>query len=210
MRGAAPVLPQGRKAPWRSTPGCASQDFAEATCRAGANAPRSRASTPTIALGLGSHGSAMPPAAISSGSGKYRNDGSTGQGSTTPGAISWGMRNTSVRGSRRRVSTAAMAELVVPRSTPIRNGVGGISHGSALADVQLQLPAICAVSRVAPELERPDLSDAALERHGDDPIVCRGGQARIGLERHLERTEFFEIVAPVLDDCPRRIALADR
>ena len=29
MRGAAAVLPQGRKAPWRSTPGCASQDFAD-------------------------------------------------------------------------------------------------------------------------------------------------------------------------------------
>ena len=100
MRGAVSVLPQGRKAPWRSTPGCASQDFAEATCRAGASAPRSRASTPTTALGPGSHGSAMPPAAISSGSGKYRNDGSTDRGSTTPGAISWGMRNTSVRKSR--------------------------------------------------------------------------------------------------------------
>src|SRR6202035_2544367 len=99
------------------------------------------------------------------------NDGSTGQGSTTPGAVSWGMRNTSARGLRRRVSTTATAELVVPRSTPIRNGVEGISCGSALADVQLQLPAMCAVRRVAPELERPDLSDPALERHGDDPLV---------------------------------------
>src|SRR5688500_15563961 len=120
------------------------------------------------------------------------------------------MRNTSTCGSRFRVSTAATAELVVPRSTPIRNGVRGISHGPALPDVQLQSPAMFAVACVAPKLERPDLSDAALEHYGYDPIVCRGGQARVGLQRHLERTEFFEIVAPVLDDCPRRIALADR
>ena len=70
IRGAEPVLPQGRKAACRSTPGWASHDFADATCRAGASAPRSRASTPTMASGLGSHGSAMPPPAISSGSGK--------------------------------------------------------------------------------------------------------------------------------------------
>src|SRR5262245_49044466 len=115
------------------------------------------------------------------------------------------MWNTSARGLRGRVSTAAPAELVVPRSRPIGNRVGSISRGSPLADVQLQLPAIVAVFRVAPELERSNLSDPALERHGDDPIVCRGGQVRVGLQRHLERTELFEVVAPVLDDCPRRI-----
>src|SRR6186997_994980 len=112
--------------------------------------------------------------------------------------MSCGTGNTSTRGLGRRVSTAATAELVVPRSTPIRNGVGAISCGSALADVQLQLPAMCAVSCVAPEFERSDLCHDALERHGDDPIVCGGGQARVGRQRHFERAEFFEVVAPVL------------
>src|SRR5262245_18393328 len=120
------------------------------------------------------------------------------------------MRNTSTRGLRLRVSTAATADLVVPRSTPIRNGVAGISRGLALADVQLEFPALNAVFRLAPELNCPDLGDPALERHRDDAIVCRRITAWVGIQRHLERTELFEIVAPVFDDRRRRIAFANR
>src|SRR5262252_2367572 len=119
------------------------------------------------------------------------------------------MRTTSTRGFRRCVSTAATAELVVPRSIPIRNGGGAMSRGSGLADVQLQLPAMCTVLRQTPELECPDFRDPALERYGDDTFVRRG-EARVGLQRYLEGTELFEIVPPVLNDRSRRIALADR
>src|SRR5262245_64880326 len=93
---------------------------------------------------------------------------------------------------------------------PIRNGVSGISRGSRLADVQLQLPAVGAGFLVAPELQRSDLGDTTLERHRDDAVAGPAGQRRRDFERHFERAQLLEIIAPVLDDGAWRIAFADR
>ena len=47
--------------------------------------------------------------------------------------------------------------------------LSGISRGSRLADVQLQLPTVVRrLVSVAPELQRSDLGHPALERHRDD------------------------------------------
>src|SRR5581483_598158 len=225
----------------RSTPGCASHDLADATCRAGATAPRSRASTPTTASGRGSQGRASAPASSSPGSPKYRNDGRIGRASTTNGSTSWGTEKISTpprsvprsrcgRGPL-RASTNAQAEFVVPRSMPIRKGDacctgGGFPmcqvamniraarndslHGVAagllsLPDVELELPLPPAVAFSAPELERADLGHAAFERHGD-----HGSFLAVDGQRHLERPELLELVAPVLDQRAGCIALADR
>src|SRR5262249_33814463 len=51
---------------------------------------------------------------------RYTNDGSCRRGATSPGATSCGTSNTRTRGSAACVSTYATAELVVPRSMPIR------------------------------------------------------------------------------------------
>src|SRR5689334_5410185 len=108
------------------------------------------------------------------------------------------MLKTSTRGWRRRVSTAATAVLVVPRSIPIRNRLSGISRGSRLADVQLQLPAVGTLFLVAPELEGSDLRDPALERNGHHIVGGPTAQRGISFERHLERAQLLEVVAPVL------------
>ena len=77
--------------------------------------------------------------------------------------------------------------------------------GLALPDVQLELPAVAAAARDAPQLERADLGDAALERHRD-----RASSFPATRQRHLERAQLLEVVAPVLDQRARRVALARR
>src|SRR5215468_1001856 len=52
------------------------------------------------------------------------NDGSWRRAATSPGATSCAISNTRTRGSAARVSTQATAELVVPRSMPIRYRAG--------------------------------------------------------------------------------------
>src|SRR5262252_9856158 len=113
---------------------------------------------------------------------------------------------------RSRVSAKATVEFVVPRSMPIRNALRVISSRAALADVQLQLPAVRATLRLAPELESADFSDAAFERDRDHVFVaaCRRRVRAVGRQRHFQGPEFLELVAPVFDDGPRRIVLPDR
>jgi len=67
------------------------------------------------------------------------------------------------RGRRARVSTAATAQLVVPRSMPTRNTESEILS-SHFSDIQFQLPPLVAIPLFAPELEGADFGDAAFER----------------------------------------------
>ena len=119
-----------------------------------------RASDPTAAHDA--------PPSISCGSAKYRNDGSTGARRDDRRFDQ--LRNpehSATCAAAARVSTAATAQLVVPRSMPTRNAESGMLKPRAFGfpDVQLQLPAPVAVRARAPQLERADLGDAALERH---------------------------------------------
>ena len=117
---------------------------------------------------------------------------------------SWWCRDR-CRSETRNPTTPGSTDSRIPG---VRHGVGHrianrivpplTSADSPFADVQLQLPAFVAVPLVAPELERADFGDAALERHRREV----GGLAPAArpVERHLERTELLEVVAPVLDD----------
>ncbi len=160
----------------RSTPGWASHDFAEATWRAGASAPRSRASTPAMASGVGSHGSATPPLAISCGFGKIeerRQQGRAARRSPARSAAECGTRvdpRVAAAACRRRRRRSWWCR----DRCRSRNGVGRhVTSDRAFADVQFQLPPLVAVPLVAPELERADLGDAALERHRRDDRPSR-------------------------------------
>ena len=101
-----------------------------------------------------------------------------------------------------RVSTAATAELVVPRSMPIRNGVVGMSRGSALADVQLQLPP-CSPSLSLHQSSSVPISVTRLSSVTGMTPSSADAAGSGGVERHLERAELLEVVAPVLDDASR-------
>ena len=72
-----------------------------------------------------------------------------------------------------RGSAQASAELVVPRSMPTTTRGRRGASGLALPDVQLELPALGAVAGDAPQLERADLGDAALERDRHGHVVLR-------------------------------------
>src|SRR5258707_15237074 len=75
----------------------------------------------------------------------------------------------------------------------------------ALADVQLQLPPVASIACHAPQLQRTDLVHMAFEadRH-------YGVFAPRELQRDFKRTELLDLVAPVVDERARRVALADR
>jgi hypothetical protein len=98
--------------------------LADDTSRIGVVAPRLRAISPTASNSHSPafHGSARSPGAISSGCGRYRNDGSSGSASTVPGAVSWGTGSTPCAvfsPSLASRSTYDRALWVVPRSMPI-------------------------------------------------------------------------------------------
>src|SRR5689334_16558670 len=84
---------------------------------------------------------------------------------------------------------------------PTRNG-----DSLRITNVQFQLPSLIAAAFCAPELERAQFGDAALERHRHDLSVAA---AMLFVERHFERSEFLEILAPVLDKRSRCVVLAD-
>src|SRR5262245_33240515 len=94
-------------------------------------APWLRASSPTIGrsaavAGAARHGNAVSLGARSISPAMYTNDGNCRRGATSPGATSCGTSNTRTRGSAALVSTYATAELVVPRSMPIRYRAGTV------------------------------------------------------------------------------------
>jgi hypothetical protein len=99
-----------------------SQDFADATTRAGTSAPRARASSPST-CSAGPQGRSRLSGGNSFGAGRYTNDGSCARAWTTPGFTSCGTVSASTRaasspGATARVSTQARTQLVVPRSMP--------------------------------------------------------------------------------------------
>ena len=99
-------------------PGCARARRRPAAAR------RRRRLRIALARGAGRHGSAVSCGARSMSPARYTNDGSCRRGATSPGATSCGTSNTRTRGSAAAVSTYATAELVVPRSMPIRYRAG--------------------------------------------------------------------------------------
>src|SRR4051812_16171012 len=104
-------------------------------------------------------------------------------------------------GPRDRVH--ATAEFVVPRSMPTSRFPGG-SVCVRVTDVQLELPALAAIARNTPELDRADFGHLALEGHRDSGAVLA-----VDLQRHVQGAQFFEIVAPILDQRSRRVVLTD-
>ena len=72
-----------------------------------------------IAVGV-DHGNCVSLGVRSFSPARYTNDGSCLRGATSPGATSCGTSNTRTRLSPARVSTNETAELVVPKSMPIR------------------------------------------------------------------------------------------
>src|SRR5215207_7279999 len=74
-----------------------------------------------------------------------------------------------------------------------------------LPDVELQLPALRAVARDAPDFERADLRHARLKADGQDRVLLA-----VHLQRDFERAQLFDLVAPVLDDGTYLVGLAHR
>src|SRR5580692_1965311 len=73
--------------------------------------------------------------------------------------------------------------------------------------IQFQFPPPFAVPLVAPQLERADFGHAAFERDRRE-IACLTSAVRG--QRHLERPDLLEVVAPLLDQRAGPIVLADR
>ena len=114
---------------------------------------------------------------------------------------------------RAGVSTAATAQLVVPRSMPIRNGP------ACHADLTSRM--FNSVSsgdvRVAPELEGADFGDATLQRHGDSPRRAgRSGAARVPERTDLRTSPQSSMMVPggsalrIADEKPELRRLSDR
>ena len=105
---------------------------------------RSRASTPTMADGCGSHGSASVPLSVSSGSGEIQERRQHGPPPTIAGPVSCGMGT-----ARRAVTPASIhgGDSGIGRAEidPDQERVRAMSRGGALSDVQFQLPAIRAL-----------------------------------------------------------------
>ena len=143
--------------------GLASHDFADATCRAGASAPRSRARTPTTTSGVVVPRQRAAPAC----SLRLAREVEERRQRRPPRNLG-GAR----RAAERRTMRIATAR-PCPRDAPSwwcrdrcrRAARGAASVVSRLTDVQLELPALAAVARDAPELERADFGHPALERH---------------------------------------------
>src|SRR4051794_13629383 len=72
-----------------------------------------------------------------------------------------------------------------------------------LSYVQLQLPAVVLIAGDAPQLQRPHLGDAALERHGQHGVVLS-----VEAKRDFQRTQLIDLLAPVFDERSRRITFA--
>src|SRR6185369_10962516 len=75
-----------------------------------------------------------------------------------------------------------------------------------ITNVQFQLPSMIAAAFRTPELQRAQFGDAALERDRHDLAVAA---AVFLVERDFERSEFLEIVAPVLDERSRWVILTN-
>ena len=117
-RGTSSDAPQGRILAVRSTPPCASHDFAEVTSRPGTRPPSIRASSPTTSRRSSAHGNASAPAGTSCAPARYSADGSVGRSPTRPSATSCGTGSDVIARRRAARSIAAIAEFVVPRSMP--------------------------------------------------------------------------------------------
>src|SRR5215207_2172926 len=74
-----------------------------------------------------------------------------------------------------------------------------------LPDVELELPALRAVARDAPDFERADLRHARLKADGQHRVLLA-----FELERDLERAQLLYLVAPVLDEAADLVGLAHR
>src|SRR5215208_5423715 len=74
-----------------------------------------------------------------------------------------------------------------------------------LPDVEFELPALRAVARDAPDLERAHLGHARLQPDGHDRVILP-----VHLERDLERARLLYLVAPVLDEAADLVALTHR
>src|SRR5437660_2805215 len=73
-----------------------------------------------------------------------------------------------------------------------------------LADIELQLPALLAVSAQAPKFKRTDFGNLAVEMNGYGAAFTAGGFQSSG-----QRIQFLNLAFPFVNDCPHGITATD-